>query len=116
MVDLREEVELLREQVRQLEAKFRIKERVLYRGLDLSRNELFLVDALVKATGVVSGEWLEDLLEMTPKALVVTISRLRRKFKKLKPIITVVNVSGEGYHLRPEDRVRLTELNLSTAG
>ncbi len=114
MVDLREEIEILREKLRSLEEKFHVKERVLYRGLNLSRNELLLVDALVKATGVVSGEWLAGVLEVTSKGLIVAISRLRIKLKMVVPVIKVINVSGEGYYIGPENRARLAELSLST--
>lgn len=120
IVALRDEIDELREKVRQLNSGIV----PVWAGLQVTGSERVVLTALANASGICSHDHLLDRLqartksesELSPKTVDVHICRLRKKLKSLSPPIGITTAYGDGYWMDADSRARLEARRVKNEG
>jgi DNA-binding response OmpR family regulator len=118
IANLLEELAEARETIRQLREGLTVSTAPRYRGLSASVAERAIIEALLRAPGLMHRDTLNDLLDITlhridavdPKVINVQVCRLRRKLAALVPPIEIQTAWGDGYYMTDENKERIRDI------
>ena len=115
---LRERVDELEEENRQLRAALRGAISIRYAGIHLTRREMKIVDILLSSSVPLSQAAIIDRIDIRlavqPKTVDVHICKLRKKLGALNPPVGIYTAWGVGYGMVDKSKSAMRDRRLTT--
>ena len=115
---LRERVDELEEENRQLRAALRGPVSIRYAGVHLTRRQMQIVDILLASAAPLSQAAIIDRIDISlavqPKTVDVHICKLRKKLGALNPPVKIDTVWGVGFQMNGDAKRAMRDYGLPT--